>query len=343
MSKVQSINQNLRFDALPNFRNLGVILRIVLLANGLALLLMLGQADSWVDIMRRMADASALLQPVLLTCLLLLFILDLVLARLPYRQGVAAVSLLAGLVTLAIYHLGGNLYAPLNGRENFRAACDALLGSVGALLLLGYFRLRAQALSPALTDARLQALQARIRPHFLFNTINAVLSIVRADPKRAETALEDMSDLFRMAMSRSGDLVPLRHEITLARQYLALEQLRMGDRLKVSWHTEDMPEDALLPPLILQPLLENAVYHGIEPLAEGGTIDVRLTRDGKDIRLEIYNPCKEQGEHHEGNKMALVNIRERLSLQFDIEARYKVETGKDFYRVQITLPYLREE
>jgi two-component system sensor histidine kinase AlgZ len=218
-----------------------------------------------------------------------------------------------------------------------------LLSATAAALLLGYFRLRTQALSPALQDARLQALQARIRPHFLFNTINAVLSIVRTDPKRAETALEDMSDLFRMAMARTGDLVPLRQEVALSRQYLALEQLRLGGRLKVSWHTEGMPDDALLPPLILQPLLENAVYHGIEPLAEGGTIDIRLTCEGNDLHLGIYNPRQIRGDCHEGNKMALVNIRERLSLQFDIEASYKVEAGGDFYRVQITLPYLREE
>jgi two-component system sensor histidine kinase AlgZ len=343
MPKKRSINQNLRLDALPHFRSLGVILRAVLLANGAALLLVLGQAESWTEILRRMIDISALLQPVLLTCVLLLFALDPPLARLPYRQGAAAVLLLVGTVTLGVYHLGGDLYAPLGGQGYFHAERDALLGAATAALLLAYFRLRAQALSPALTEARLQALQARIRPHFLFNTLNAVLSIVRADPKRAETALEDMSDLFRTAMSGSGGLVPLRQEITLAHQYLALEQLRLGERLKVNWHTKDMPEDALLPPLVLQPLLENAVYHGIEPLACGGTIDVKLSRDGKNIRLEISNPRQERGDHREGNKMALVNIRERLSLQFDIEARYKVEAGADFYRVQIVLPYLREE
>jgi two-component system sensor histidine kinase AlgZ len=343
MPRTQSINQNQLPDALPNFRSMGVILRIVLLVNGVALLAALEQAASWADIASRMVSISALLQPVLLTVLLLLFALNPMLARLGYRQGATAVPLLAGGVTLAIYRMGGELYDPFIGDGYFHSLRDAVLGSVIAALLLFYFRLRAQTLSPVLHKARLQALQARIRPHFLFNSINAVLGIVRADPKRAETALEDMADLFRMAMAQGGDLVPLRQEVALARQYLALEQLRLGDRLKVNWHTEHMPDDAMLPPLVLQPLLENAVYHGIEPLVSGGAIDIRLYRDGNELHLEMYNPRQEQGRRHTGNKIALDNIRERLDLQFDIEARYTVESGKDFYRVHIMLPYVLEE
>ena len=342
MPKTQSINQNATPDTLPDFRSLGVTLRAALLANGMALLMALAQASSWQDIAQRMTEISALLQPVLLSGLLLLYALNSRLARLAYWQGAAAVLLLVVMVTLAIYHLGGELYVPPIGYGYFHSWRYALLSAAAAALLLAYFRLRAHALSPALHEARLQALQARIRPHFLFNSINAVLGIVRADPKRAEAALEDMSDLFRMAMAQSGDMVPLRDEVALARQYLALEQLRLGERLKVNWHIEDLPDDALLPPLMLQPLLENAVYHGIEPLAGGGIIDIRLYHSGKEIHVEMYNPRQEQGTHHAGNKMALTNIRERLALQFDVEARYTVEAGKDFYRVHIMLPYVKE-
>jgi two-component system sensor histidine kinase AlgZ len=343
MPKAQSINQNPRADTLPDFCNMGVTLRSILLVNGLAFLAALGDAMSWTEAAQRMAEISALLQPVLLSCLLLLFIFNSVLARLTYWQGAAIVVALAGLVTLAIYSLGGQLYAPATGDSYFHVGRNVFMGSAVAALLLGYFRLRSQALSPALQAARLQALQARIRPHFLFNCINAVLGIVRSNPKRAESALEDMSDLFRTAMASSGNLVSVKHEMALARQYLELEQLRMGERLKVNWHTEELPEDALLPPLMLQPLLENAVYHGIEPLTEGGVIDVRLYRNNDELHLEMYNPRQEQGSHHTGNKMALGNIRERLALQFDIEARYTVESGKDFYRVHIMLPYVKEE
>jgi len=342
MPKTQSINQN-SIPTLPDFCSLGVTLRAVLLVNGMALLVAISQAISWMDVTRRVLAISSLLEPILLSSLLLLFALNSLLARLPYRHGATAVLLLVVMDTLAIYHLGGELYAPSIEYGYFHLWRYVLLGAAAAALLLGYFRLRTQALSPALHKARLQALQARIRPHFLFNIINAVLGIVRADPKRAETALQDMADLFRMAMAHDGALVPARQEVTLARQYLELEQLRLGERLKVNWHTENMPDDALLPPLMLQPLLENAVYHGIEPLTEGGAIDIKLYRSGKEIHLEIYNPRQKQGSHHAGNKMALTNIRERLALQFDIEARYTVEVGKDFYHVHIMLPYVREE
>jgi two-component system sensor histidine kinase AlgZ len=339
----QSINQNSQPDMLPNFRSLGITLRVLLLVNSMALLIVIAQSESWREVVQRMIEVSALLQPVLLSSMLLLFALNPLLARLSYRQGVAAVILLVAMIMLAIYRMGGELYAPAMESGDFRLWRNILMSTTVTALLLAYFRLRTQALSPALPEARLQALQARIRPHFLFNTINAVLGIVRTEPKRAETALEDMSDLFRMAMSHNGDLVPVRQEMTLARQYLALEQLRLGERLKVNWHTENLPDDALMPPLMLQPLLENAVYHGIEPLARGGVIDIRLYRHGNEMHLEMYNPRQEQGSRHAGHKMALDNIRERLVLQFDMEARYTVEAGKDFYRVHIMLPYVREE
>ncbi len=341
-STVRSINQNIRPDALPDFRSLGVMLRIVLLSNAVALLAALVQASSWQGIVQRVIGISALLQPVLLAVLLLLFIVSPLLKRLPYWPGAAVVVLAAAAITLAVDRLGEKLYAPFAGYGSFHLLQDALLAAATAALLLAYFRLRAHALSPALHEARLQALQARIRPHFLFNSINAVLGIVRADPKRAETALEDMADLFRAAMALGGDLVPARQEVALARQYLALEQLRLGERLKVVWSTEEMPGDALMPPLVLQPLLENAVYHGIEPLAAGGAIEVRLYRSGSQIHIEMQNPKQEQPGRHEGNRMALSNIRERLALQFDVEAGYAVESGKDYYRVHIMLPYVKE-
>lgn len=343
MPKVESINQNLPTDALPNFRNLGATLRIVLLVNGIALLAALVQAVSVQDIGNRFIDASALLQPVLLSSLLLLYVLNDRLARRVYWQGVAAVTVLVIATTLAITYLGGELYAPALGNTIFYAARNALLSGILTLLLLAYFRLRTLSLSTALHDARLQALQARIRPHFLFNSINAVLSILRADPRRAETALEDMADLFRMAMADSQKMVLLRREIELSRQYLSLEKLRLGERLRENWQVDEALNDALVPPLMLQPLLENAVYHGIEPLSEGGLIEVKLNRKGNELHLDVRNPCHGQCGVHNGNKMALENIRERLALQFDVEANYSVDSGSDYYHVHIQLPYKKEE
>jgi len=346
MNKARSIKQNALPDALPNFRNLGVTLRILLISNGLALLQALMQADNWAGVPLHLMQIATLLTPILLACLLLLWAAQPWLGRLPYLHGVLAVSALAAAVTLAIYCLGGELYRP-PGRDSawFDAARYTLLGVLASGILLMYFRWRSQVLSHALHEAHLQVLSARMRPHFLFNSINAVLSIVRAQPSQAEAALEDMSDLFRMAMSDVQDLVPLRREIGLSKQYIALEQLRLGERLRVDWQIQDVPDNALIPPLLLQPLLENAVYHGIEPLSQGGSIIVALRRSGNELRLKVENPCALSGNAapHDGNKMALQNIRERLALLFDVEARYKVESGADFYRVEITLPYMKEE
>lgn len=345
MNKARSIKQKAYPDALPNFRNLGVTLRILLLSNALALLKAFTDAGDVRDVLFRMMQIAALLSPVLFSSLLLLWLVQPWLKRLEYWHGVVVVNGLIMVITLTVYYVGGALYQPFAiVGSYFDLFQYALISVIVCLVLLMYFRLRSQMLSRALHDARLQVLRARIRPHFLFNAINAVLSIVRAQPKRAETALEDMSDLFRMAMAETRDLVPLSQEIQLSKQYLALEQLRMGERLGVDWEINDAPMNALIPPLLLQPLLENAVYHGIEPLPHGGEIKIQMSCRGKELRLVVENPCAAVvAERHSGNKMALQNIRERLELLFDVEARYQVEASKEFYCVEITLPCVIRE
>src|SRR5438552_12835043 len=157
-------------------------------------------------------------------------------------------------------------------------------------VLLYYFQLRAKALSPAITEARLQALQARIRPHFLFNSMNAVLSLMRSEPRRAETALEDLADLYRVLMRDNRQLMPLEDEVELCRQYLDVEMLRLGERLRIEWHIDNMPKDALVPPLVLQPLLENAVYHGIEPSSARGVIAINIFLRRGEVHAILRNP-----------------------------------------------------
>jgi two-component system sensor histidine kinase AlgZ len=342
MSKARSIKQNARPDGLPNFRNLGTLLRILLISNGLVLLQAILLASSWADVAQRMMQIATLLTPVLLSSLLLLWLAQPWLSRLSYRHGVLAVTATVLVLTLSIYHFGGELYRTPDGVGSyFDVLRYGLISVMVCGILLLYFRLRSRVLSRALHDARLQVLRARIRPHFLFNTINAVLGIMRAQPKQAETALEDMADLFRVAMADAQDLVPLGREIQLTKQYVALEQLRMGERLRVDWQIRDVPDDVLIPPLLLQPLLENAVYHGIEPLPQGGSIHITLHRSGDELHLKVENPCTvNNGPPHSGNLVALRNIRERLDLLFDVEARYQVESGKDFYRVEIIFPYV---
>jgi two-component system sensor histidine kinase AlgZ len=208
-------------------------------------------------------------------------------------------------------------------------------------MLLAYFDLRGRALSPALAEARLQALQARIRPHFLFNSINAVLSLVRQEPRRAETALEDMAELFRALMADNRELTPLVNEIELCRQYLNLEQLRLGDRLQIEWHIDKMPRDALVPPLTLQPLLENAVYHGIEPSEAPGVVSINIYAARDRLHVVLRNPYCASGTHHVGNKMAVGNIRERLQLHFDVAAEMSTRVGDNMYEVRMSMPYVK--
>ena len=205
--------------------------------------------------------------------------------------------------------------------------------------LLAYFRLLSKAHSPALAEARLQALQARIRPHFLFNSLNAVLALIRRDPQRAERSLEDLADLFRTLMSDARTFVRLADEISLLERYAEIEQLRLGERLRITWELDGAPDDALLPPLVLQPLLENAVYHGVEPGTDAGEVLVHIERRGNRVLARIENPYLEAEVQRSGNRMALENIRERLLLFFDAEARIATHAAGGRYRVEIEIPY----
>lgn len=323
-------------DQLPDFRNLGVVLRILLTIHLAALLAAVAESASPGAVWLLFRDSAALLEVALLPNLGLLALLGPRLGALPYREGVAATMAMT-LATSLLVHWCLRGLVPSAGFNYLRTALFASVLTVG---LLGYFRLRGRALSPLLTEARLQALQARIRPHFLFNSLNAVLSMIRREPMKAERALEDLADLFRVFMAENRDLAPLRRELELARQYLDIEALRLGERLQVEWHIDNMPADAMIPPLSLQPLLENAVYHGIEPSVSPGIISINVYRVRDEVHVDIRNPYfKDGGQHHAGNKMAMGNIRERLALHFDAEANLKTTVGSDYYQVHITLPY----
>ncbi len=337
MKIMASIKQNptLIPASLPDFRNLGFTLRILVLVNLMGVAAAILQGTSLAGTWSALLVISATLQPILLASLLVLYALNQPLSRLSYRAGIAAVLALEIAVTTLVWKFNSALFAD----EAPGLYRWWLLTIFASATLLAYFNLRSRALSPALTEARLQALQARIRPHFLFNSINAVLSLIRDNPRQAETALEDMADLFRVLMADNRRLVPLESEVALCRQYLALEKLRLGDRLQILWHIDNMPGDALVPPLVLQPLLENAVYHGIEPSGEGGEIIIDITLKRDQVHILLSNPFHPGSTHHNGNKMALANIRERLALHFDYEASLDSSVADQRYLVNISLPY----
>ena len=187
--------------------------------------------------------------------------------------------------------------------------------------------------------ARVRALQARIRPHFLFNTMNAIASLTRSDPAQAEEAVADLADLLRISMREGRDRIPLAEEIEIAETYARIERLRLGDRLQVDWQLGDVPRDAMVPALVLQPLLENAVYHGLEPLAGGGTISVRGQRRGRFLELSVDNPVDAARPRRAGgNRIGLDNVRQRLDLMFPGEAGLTVEESPDRFIATLRFP-----
>ncbi len=329
-----SIRQNSQPPRLPDFGNQGVMLRSLLAVNLMALGAALARNAELARLPRELIELAAAVEPPLIACVVLLYAAGGRLARLPYAAAlglVAAGAALASALYAALFALPGQPLAPLP-----RAAA---WGAAAALAVLFYLDLRQRAYSPALAEARLMALTARIRPHFLFNSLNAVLGVIRSDPRRAEAALEELSDLFRVLMAENRELVTLEQEFALCRQYLELERLRLGERLQAAWDVSACPQDAQVPPLMLQPLLENAVYHGIEPSAQPAAVTIRATREGEEIRIELSNPYHGENAHHAGNRMALDNIRERLMLFYDVEARLETEAKDGVFRVAIRLPY----
>jgi two-component system sensor histidine kinase AlgZ len=330
-------------SAVPDFRNLGTILRILVGINAAALVIAFTREPRLFALAGEWAVLCGYVELRLFPELLVLWILAPWLTRQRPAVSIAAVTAVTIAIGVGVQGLLPRMtfdvraWSPLDSAPLVRNLVFALLAQ---FVLLGYFRLRARALSPAITEARLQALQARIRPHFLFNSITAVLSLMRREPRRAETALEDLAELFRVLMRDNRDLTPLADEVELCRQYLELEQLRLGDRLAVDWNVKSMPPDALVPPLVLQPLLENAVYHGVEPSTERSLISINIFASRDEVHAVLTNPYVVNGERHRtGNNMAIANIRERLALHFDAEASLDSRITRNGYEVHIRMPY----
>ncbi|MBL7000072.1 MAG: histidine kinase, partial [Gammaproteobacteria bacterium] len=210
----------------------------------------------------------------------------------------------------------------------------------GLALRYFYVQYAAKAMIKAESHARLQALQARIRPHFLFNSLNTIASLTYDEPEKAEHAIVSLADLFRASL-RSETQISLSDEIELTREYINLESLRLGERLQVNWDVQADTDAWTLPALTLQPLVENAIYHGIEPLQHGGEINIVIQQTAV-LQIQISNPIlqKSTTQHRQGNQMALENIRERLSLSFQGRAKISHLVENGLYKVEIKIPVI---
>nr|WP_281368298.1 histidine kinase [Simiduia aestuariiviva] len=215
---------------------------------------------------------------------------------------------------------------------------DLVVAAIFAGIGLQYFYLQQQLQrgERAELEARIQALQSRIRPHFLFNAMNSIASLIHIDPARAEHMVEDLSALFRASLSEAA-LVPVDRELALARRYLAMEGARLGDRLQVDWRLGTLPEGVQMPSLLLQPLLENALYHGIGARREGGLLEIDLQAENNRLQLLVRNPLG-QAAPTPGNGMALANIRDRLAAHYGSAARCDVGVEADHFCVRISYP-----
>ena len=240
----------------------------------------------------------------------------------------------------------------LPGHGPWRMAGALAAGAAFAGLLWAWLDLRSRIWHPANASARLAELQSRIRPHFLFNALNTALALVRVDPARAETVLEDLAQLFRTALADVGASVPLAEEIELARRYLEIEQIRFGQRLRVDWQLSADPRvsAARVPPLVLQPLVENAVRHGVEPAADGGDLRIAASVQRGQVVVTVTNTVGDDSGAP-GHGMALHNVRERLRLLHDVAAQcdvWREPAGQgasaeqaDLFHARIVLPLER--
>lgn len=213
-------------------------------------------------------------------------------------------------------------------------------GALFAAAMVAALEWRAKGRTPAATAAKLAELQSRIRPHFLFNTLNSAIALVRQEPAKAEGLLEDLSDLFRAALAEHGESVTLAQEIELAKNYLSIEQVRFGERLQVQWQLDLTANQARLPPLLLQPLVENAVHHGVEPSLNGAHIVISTQRENSKVVLQITNTLTPQSNtlSTTGNGIALNNVRDRLRLLHDLESSFFAGEKNGLYVVRMEFP-----
>jgi two-component system sensor histidine kinase AlgZ len=313
--------------------NVGVVLRAVLFVETVVAVGAMFGTGLFIDWLLRFSLLTGGVLPATLAWLIAACLLKERLARLATVQqwvGGMVLGALAGLYGCGLLVMMGMLEpAPWWAS----AAAGTLLSSV----LVAGLVWRAKARTPAATAARLAELQSRIRPHFLFNTLNSAIALVRAEPAKAEAVLEDLSELFRHALADQAESVTLGQEIALARRYMAIEQIRFGDRLQVQWSLDPGADAAKLPPLLLQPLVENAVRHGVEPSSQGAQIKITTERRGSVVVLKVTNSTP-AGVGERGHGLALANVRERLALLHDVQAQFKTVFKDEVFQVRLEIP-----
>lgn len=325
---------------LPDLCHVGAVVFLVLVAELLALVLTLASASefSW----EGFAFASLFTQWVVLGSAAILCRVRPLLAgmSLPLAAVSSYLVILAFalLCSLAGQWLG--MSVTKQGIELGRTLNHLFITGILAGIALRYFYLQQQLRlqQQAELRARIEALQARIRPHFLFNSMNSIASLIGSDPELAEQVVEDLADLFRESLATEQTEISLEEELALCHRFVRIEALRLGRRLEVDWQVAELPAGIRIPRFTLQPLIENAIYHGIQPLPEGGRVRVVIDVEGDVCRMQVSNPVGESVERHSGNRMALNNITHRLKALYGSAAEVEVDQRESSFSVAIAYP-----
>jgi len=337
---------------LPDFCSIYGIFILVLIAQALAFLLELASYRPPEPYWSGLGLRSLFVQWVALGSAGTLCLLRRLTANLKPKKLAIMVFVVIQLVTLAISvlvywgiseQLG--LDIKLGSEAEFYLRNLAVSGIIVAILLhYLYIQYRWKQQEQASMEAKLEALQSRIRPHFLFNSLNTIASLTRSNPKLAEELVQDLAELFRASLIQNRRFVPIKDELLLVRQYLNIELQRLDGRLEIEWKTEGIPGNALVPPLTLQPLVENAVYHGVEPAESGGKICIEGTLSNSMLVLTVKNTLPADGyvEPRKGNRMAIENIRARIRGCFPEHGQVMISTANELYQVRLVIPYITD-
>jgi two-component system sensor histidine kinase AlgZ len=339
---------------LPDFSTANAVVALVLISQLVAVVLSLASDSSANGYFIELARASTLMLWMILTSACVLTLVRPVLIR---RGVIAATCFSLGLVLAnialiseAVYWLGNYL----TGSRSMSSSSlfpqvrwefllrNLAIGLLVSAAVLRYFYVTHQWRTNMEKEvrSRISALQARIRPHFLFNSMNTIAALTRTDPAAAEQAVEDLADLFRASLGNPSEAISLEQELDIARVYQRMEGQRLGSRLSVDWQLNDIPLDIRVPGLTIQPLLENAIYHGIEPLEAGGVVTVTGEKVGDTVTITVSNPLStdKQRRVRQGHQIALDNIRQRLELAYGDKARLEIEETEDRFQVRVGFP-----
>jgi two-component system, LytTR family, sensor histidine kinase AlgZ len=333
---------------LPDFCSAQVLFAVMIVAELLVFIILIAPSDETRPLIPRLTTTSVFVQWLALVSAVCLCKLRPQLTRLAPWAGVAVAYALmlfvtvlgSELVFVIDEQLSLGLTLPVQFQSRFVWRNAALCALIGAALLRYFYvfeqwrsRVRAEA------KARFDALQARIRPHFLFNSMNTIASLIPLRPKEAERAIEDLADLFRAALGNDDAQSTLGEELELVQRYLDIEKLRLGDRLQVAWNVEMLPTSLHVPSLLLQPLVENSIYHGIQPLPDGGIVSIEGLRENGYIEIAIRNPRPLENARASGRHgMALANTRARIEYHFGRRGELTIDAGPDYFACTVKLP-----